>query len=88
MDNSNTATDDSELPGIAFATLPTTGETIAIRHGERIYYRVGSSKTAEELNAIYGVSKAQANAMLACVLAGWETPSTDSKNYKSRRASA
>lgn len=88
MDNSNTPTNDSELPGIAFATLPTTGETIAIRHGERIYYRVGSSKTAEELNAIYGVSKAQANAMLACVLAGWETPTAEPKNYKPRRASA
>lgn len=79
---------DSELPGIAFATLPTTGETIAIRYGERIYYRVGTNKTAAELNAMYGVSKAQANAMLAYVLSGWETPPIGSENYKSRNASA
>src|SRR5512147_3046396 len=38
------------FPGIAFATLPDTGETIAIRYGERLYYRVDSTKTADELN--------------------------------------
>ena len=62
---------ESALPGIAFATLPTTGETIAIRHGERIYYRVKTNKTAEELNAIYGVSEFQAKAILASVMSGW-----------------
>lgn len=51
---------DSGFPGIAFATLPTTGETVAIRYDERIYYRVETTKTAEELNAIYGVTEAQA----------------------------
>jgi len=71
---------DSTLPGIAFATLPTTGETIAIRYGERIYYRVGTTKTAEELNAMYGVSQDQAMAMLASVLSGWKTPPADSNS--------
>ena len=56
---------DPGFPGIAFATLPTTGETIAIRYGERIYYRVQTTKTAEELNAIYGVTEAQARTLLA-----------------------
>ncbi len=60
------------LPGIAFATLPTTGETIAIRGGERIYYRVNSTKTADELNAIYGVTPAQARALLASVMSDWK----------------
>lgn len=59
---------DLNLPGIAFATLPATGETIAIRHGERLYYRVNSSKTADELNAIYGVTPDQAKALLASVM--------------------
>ncbi len=68
----------SGLPGIAFATLPTTGETIAIRHGERIYYRVGTTKTADELNAMYGVSPAQAAAMLESMLSGWKTPVVNS----------
>ncbi len=64
---------DSRFPGIAFAVLPATGETIAIRYSERIYYRVKSSKTADELNAMYGVTKAQARATLERMLAGWDT---------------
>jgi hypothetical protein len=64
------STDDG-FPGIAFATLPDTGETIAIRYGERLYYPVNSAKTADELNAIYGVTEAQAKALLAGVMSGW-----------------
>jgi len=69
---------DAGFPGIAFATLPKTGETVAIRYGERIYYRVDSAKTADELNAIYGVTPGQAKAILASALAGWKTPPADS----------
>ena len=61
---------DSGFPGIAFAVLPAMGETIAIQFGERICYRVKTTKTADELNAMYGVSPAQAQAMLERVLAG------------------
>ena len=71
-------TDTAGFPGIAFATLPKTGETIAIRYGERIYYRVDSVKTADELNAMYGVTPRQAQAILASALAGWKTPSARS----------
>lgn len=65
---------EAGFPGIAFAVLPSTGETVAIRHRERIYYRVGTTKTADELNAIYGVTPNQARAALASALAGWKTP--------------
>ncbi len=65
---------DAGFPGIAFATLPDTGETIAIRYGERLYYRVDSAKSADELNAIYGVTEAQAKTLLASVMSSWETP--------------
>ncbi len=68
---------DAGFPGIAFAILPKTGETVAIRHGERIYYRVDSAKSADELNAIYGVTPDQARAILASALAGWKTPPTN-----------
>ncbi|GAB4507765.1 MAG: hypothetical protein Tsb0026_04450 [Sulfuricaulis sp.] len=64
---------DAGFPGIAFAILPKTGETVAIRYGERIYYRVDSAKTADELNAMYGVTPHQAQAVLASALAGWKT---------------
>lgn len=65
---------DAGFPGIAFAVLPATGETVAIRHRERIYYRVGTTKTADELNAMYGVTPSQARAVLASALSGWKTP--------------
>jgi len=77
----NTLSDSSQLPGIAFATLSRTGETIAICRGESCCYRVGSTKSAEELNAMYGVTKAQARAMLAGTLLGWHTPLADPGCY-------
>jgi len=79
---------DAGFPGIAFATLPDTGETIAIRYGERLYYRVDSAKTADELNAIYGVTEAQARAMLASVLADWKTPTVDQPSHGTLNRSA
>lgn len=63
----------SSLPGIAFATIAITGETIAICRGEPSYYRVETTKTAEELNTMYGVSPVQARAMLAGTIRGWHT---------------
>ncbi len=78
---------DAGFPGIAFATLPKTGETIAIRYGERIYYRVDSPKTADELNAIYGVTQAQAKALLANMISTWETPQENQGSNGPRRRS-
>lgn len=73
---------DAGFPGIAFATLPKTGETIAIRYGERLYYRVDSTKSAEELNAIYGVTQAQAKALLASLISSWGPPQVDQDNHR------
>lgn len=71
----------SRLPGIAFATLAITGETIAICRGEPSYYRVETTKTAAELNTMYGVSPAQARAMLAGTIRGWHTLPADPERY-------
>jgi len=71
----------SRLPGIAFATLAISGETIAICRGESSYYRVETAKTAEELNTMYGVSPAQARAMLAGTILGWHTLLADPEHY-------
>jgi len=71
----------SKLPGIAFATLAISGETIAICRGEQSHYRVQTTKTAEELNSMYGVSPAQARAMLAGSMLGWHTPLADPEYY-------
>jgi hypothetical protein len=72
---------NSDFPGIAFATLPTTGETIAIQYNEQIHYRVNTTKTAEELNAMYGVTPAQAQAVLERVLAGLEIPPANLESH-------
>lgn len=71
----------SKLPGIAFATLAATGMTIAITLGDSRYYRVDTTKTAEELNRMYGVTPAQARAMLAGILLGWRTRLADPALY-------
>ncbi|MHB8534152.1 MAG: hypothetical protein ACYDBW_01750 [Sulfuricaulis sp.] len=72
---------DVGFPGIAFATHPATGETIAIRFGERIYYPISTSKTADELNAVYGVTPAQAKTILASALAGWEAKPVETESH-------
>jgi len=79
---------DSDIPAIAFATLPTTGETIAIQYDQRIHYRVNTTKTAEELNAMYGVTPAQAQAVLERVLAGLETAPANLESHDMLRRSA
>jgi len=63
----------TKMPGIAFARLAATGAIIAITLGDSQYERVETTKTADELNAMYGVTPAQARAMLAGVLVGWRT---------------
>lgn len=70
-----------KLPGIAFATLAVSGETVAICRGEPSHYRVQTTKTADELNSMYGVTPAQARAMLAGSMLGWNTPLADPEHY-------
>ncbi len=71
----------NKLPAIAYATAPSTGETIAIRRGESGYLHVTTGLSAEELNILYGVSKPQAKAMFAGVMLGWHTLAADPDNY-------
>lgn len=71
----------SKLPSIAFTVLPATGETVAILRGESAYYHIGSTKSPDELNRMYGVTRAQALAMLAGATHGWTTPLADPDNY-------
>ena len=74
----------SKLPGIAFATLAASNATIAITRGEAHYYRVDTTKTADELNHLYGVTPAQARAMLSGVLLGWRSSLANPELYGER----
>lgn len=75
---------NSILPEHCYATLPTTGEIIIIKKGEKGYYQThieGGQKVADQLNERLQVSKAQEAAMVAGSLFGWDSPGADPKNY-------
>lgn len=77
------------LPEKCYAVLPSGDEIIIVKKGESGYYhtdRYGHDRAealaiVDECNEIGGVSKAQAAAMLAGSMFGWEVPAADPKNY-------
>ena len=79
----------SDLPEVCYSILPSTGDVIIIKHGERGYYRCEYStedkafnrEFANDRNANLGVSKAQIEAMLAGSMYGWDVPAADPKSY-------
>ncbi|NLD79649.1 MAG: hypothetical protein GX642_00555, partial [Smithella sp.] len=79
----------SALPETCYGTLSDTGEVIIIKKAETGYYKTdieGGSKDqnrqlVDEYNRKLGVSKAQAEAMYAGSLFGWDVPGADPKNY-------
>lgn len=79
----------SDLPEVCYSILPSTGDVIIIKHGESGYYRCEYStedkafnrEFANDRNANLGVTKAQAEAMKAGSMFGWDTPAADPKSY-------
>ena len=79
----------SSLPETCYGTLADTGDVIIIKKAETGYYKTdieGGGKDqnrqlAQEYNRKLGVSKAQAEAMSAGSLFGWDVPGADPKNY-------
>lgn len=79
---------ETPLPPYCFGILPSTGEIIKIRRYEKGYIPlkaqpVGEAKKygAEPLNDAIGVSKAQAAAMEAGSMFGWDCPAAKPKSY-------
>lgn len=72
-----------KLPEQCFYKLPTTGETILIRRGEKGYYPQTDLKhrNPDELNELFDVTKAQASAMYGGSMFGWDAPISDPDNY-------
>lgn len=69
------------LPNVAYANGP-SGEVVAIVKGEMGCRPVlGASLTAADHNAQLGVTAAQAAAMLAGSMFGWDTPAADPASY-------
>lgn len=79
----------STLPDRCYAVLPSSDEIVIIKKGESGYCRTdkyghGRAEAldiVDEYNERGGVSRAQAAAMLAGSMFGWETPAADPKNY-------
>lgn len=69
------------LPEYCYAKKPSTGEVIKIRKGESGYYPVLADVNCDELNAILGVTKGQAEAMLVGSMFGWNIPGANPDMY-------
>ena len=72
-----------KLPSHCFSTLPSTGEVIGIKRGEKGYYTIKTMATATELNRALKVTKAQEEAMVIGSMFGWDSPGADPDAYPS-----
>ena len=79
----------NDLPETCFSVLPSSGQLIIIRCGERGYYpsewdtgsREKNREIASSHNARRGITDIQEAAMLAGSMFGFEVPAADPKNY-------
>lgn len=79
----------SSLPEQCYSTLKSTGELILIRKGEEGYFHTDfqmgtkeeNAAAAEKYNQKLNVSKAQAAAMSAGSMFGWDVPAADPRAY-------
>lgn len=65
------------LPEVCYGTLLSNGDTVKIKKGEMGYYRVPDELRTmhpDILNESIGVTKAQAEAMMAGSMFGWDVP--------------
>lgn len=84
--------EQSLLPEMCYSTLPSSGEIIIIKHGEKGYtitglpknHSDGSRSYADIVNKTLGVSKAQESAMFFGSMFGWDVPGADPRNYDER----
>ena len=79
----------NELPDTCLSTLPSTGQLIVLKHGERGYYpsewdtgdRAENREIADSHNQRRGITDIQEAAMLAGSMFGWDTPRADPQWY-------
>ena len=78
----------NSLPEKSFAHLESTGAIVVILKGEKGYVPTANypvdcdpKESVDALNATIGVTKAQAAAMVAGSMFGWDKPAANPKNY-------
>ncbi|AFU88203.1 hypothetical protein CcrColossus_gp333 [Caulobacter phage CcrColossus] len=73
------------LPELAYAVMPSSGDTVIIKRGEMGYHDPGYGPQGEavvkNLNDRMGVTPAQAAAMFNGSLFGWHTPAANPDAY-------
>ncbi len=73
---------DRGLPRYCYAHLPTTGEDIRIDFATSGYTPCGKlARDVKEINKALDVTLAQAEALKAGSMFGWDVPAADPKNY-------
>jgi len=78
-----------DTPNGCYSLLPSTGEIILIRRGERSYTPIAHQMGTREDNRLFvdaknaenNITRAQEEAMLAGSLLGWDTPAAKPWNY-------
>ena len=78
-----------ELPDTCYSVLPSTGELISISRHEKGYARCEGSKPnpeenrlfADTSNKLFGITRAQEEAMLAGSMFGWNVPAAKPWKY-------
>lgn len=78
-----------DLPDVCYSILPSTGELISISRYEKGYARCDGSKPnpeenrffADTSNKIFGITRAQEEAMLAGSMFGWDVPAAKPWKY-------
>jgi hypothetical protein len=77
----------NKLPEMCFSILPSTGEIVMLKRGERGYFpqreenAPWDAKNLDYLNENLGVTKAQMEAMKAGSMFGWDVPASNPDNY-------
>jgi len=79
----------SSLPETCYSVLPGTHDIVLLKKGDSGYYKTDitasnideAKEIVEEYNAKCNISKAQAEAMQAGSMFGWEVPGADPNNY-------
>lgn len=71
----------SKLPAIAAVTHPVTGAPVIVTRGFRGYSEIVNPVPVDELNKAFGVTKAQAAAMLAGSMFGFDAPAANPDMY-------
>ena len=75
------------LPSVAAAEHPVTGEIIMVMKDRSGYWPASTlgildrTLSAEKWNTAHGISKAEAEAMFAGSMWGWDVPAADPANY-------